>query len=216
MNKPSIILIIATSLDGRIGLPNGGETHLGSIEDKKLLSQSLLNVDATLFGSGTLIAHKSTFLIKNFFKNNTYEINDYQPISIIASNCNAISNKWNYFKQPIKRWLIKSTKKYKTIMDNFDKQIIFSNNWQETLITLKREGINSIALLGGAGLISSFANEDLIDEIKITIIPKLIGGEFTWIKTDNKENLFQFNKEWKIEELKELSTDEIFIHYKKI
>ena len=64
MKKPEIILIIATSLDGRIAFPQGGESHLGSEYDKKLLSKFLTKVDATLFGSGTLKAHQSTFLIK--------------------------------------------------------------------------------------------------------------------------------------------------------
>ena len=70
MKRPEIILIIASSLDGRIAFPQGGETHLGSKYDKKLLNKSLANVDATLFGSGTLKAHQSTFLVKkrHFFK----------------------------------------------------------------------------------------------------------------------------------------------------
>ena len=52
MKKPEIILVIASSLDGRIAYPQGGETHLGSGYDKKLLNKSLTTVDATLFGSG--------------------------------------------------------------------------------------------------------------------------------------------------------------------
>ena len=80
MNKPSIILIIACSLDGRIALPIGGKTHLGTSEDKKILNKALLDVDATLFGSGTLIAHQCTYLVKeNLFSNNS-TISDFQPI----------------------------------------------------------------------------------------------------------------------------------------
>ena len=49
------------------------------------------------------------------------------------------------------------------------------------MLSIKKAGINRLALLGGANLINSFIKEDLIDEIKITIAPRIIGGKFTWI-----------------------------------
>ena len=64
MSIPRVIIVIASSLDGRIAFPGGGESHLGSEEDKKILNQNLSMVDATIFGLGTLIAHQSTYLIK--------------------------------------------------------------------------------------------------------------------------------------------------------
>ena len=44
MKRPEIILVIASSLDGRIAFPQGGETHLGSEYDKQLLNKSLKKV----------------------------------------------------------------------------------------------------------------------------------------------------------------------------
>ena len=43
-------------------------------------------VDATIFGLGTLIAHQSTYLIKNLNGNDEVTISKKQPISIVASN----------------------------------------------------------------------------------------------------------------------------------
>ena len=63
MSIPRVIIVIASSLDGRIAFPGGGESHLGSEEDKKMLNQNLSMIDATIFGLGTLIAHKSTCLL---------------------------------------------------------------------------------------------------------------------------------------------------------
>ena len=68
MSIPRVIIVIASSLDGRIAFPGGGESHLGSEEDKKMLNQNLSMVDATIFGLGTLIAHQSTYLIKNLIR----------------------------------------------------------------------------------------------------------------------------------------------------
>jgi len=216
LKKPEIILVIASSLDGRIAFPQGGESHLGSNYDKKLLNQSLTNVDATLFGSGTLIAHQSTFLIrrKNLFKTRQ-EISVNQPISIIAGNSKNFSKNWRYFNQPIRRWLISSDRNIKDSKFNFDKTFFYENSWLYTLNILKKEGIKRIALLGGAKLIESFFREDLIDEIKITICPKVIGGQYTWIPFNEKNEIFNLENRWKIKMTKVLKTSEVFIHYTK-
>ena len=216
MKRPEIILVIASSLDGRIAFPQGGESHLGSKYDKQLLNKSLTKVDATLFGSGTLKAHQSTFLIrKNHFLKNRQEILANQPISVIAGNSENFSKSWRYFKQPIRRWLISSNRIIKDSKVNFDKILFYENSWLHTLNILKKEGIKRIALLGGAKLIESFFKEDLIDEIKITICPKVIGGQYTWIPFKEKNDIFNFDNRWKIKMTKVLKTSEVFIHYTK-
>ena len=216
MKRPEIILVIASSLDGRIAFPQGGETHLGSEYDRKLLNKSLTKVDATLFGSGTLKAHQSTFLIrKKHFLKKRQEISVNQPISIIAGNSENFSKSWRYFNQPIRRWLISSNRNIKDSKVNFDKILFYENSWLHTLNILKKEGIKRIALLGGAKLIESFFKEDLIDEIKITICPKVIGGQYTWIPFKEKNEIFNFDNRWKIKMTKVLKTSEVFIHYTK-
>tara|TARA_Y100001949_G_scaffold175221_1_gene184519 strand:+ start:2382 stop:3041 length:660 start_codon:yes stop_codon:yes gene_type:complete len=216
LKRPEIILVIASSLDGRIAFPQGGETHLGSKYDKQLLNKSLTKVDATLFGSGTLKAHQSTFLIrKNHFLKNRQEILANQPISVIAGNSENFSKSWRYFNQPIRRWLISSNRNIKDSKVNFDKILFYENSWLHTLNILKKEGIKRIALLGGAKLIESFFKEDLIDEIKITICPKLIGGQYTWIPFKEKNEILNFENRWKIKKTKVLKTSEVFIHYAK-
>jgi len=213
LNTPSISIIIASSLDGRIAFPSGGESHLGSKKDKRMLNENLSKVDATLFGMGTLKAHKSTYLVKNECKDGEIKIADNQPISIVASNSREFNNNWNYYKQPIKRWLISSGKK--DVLENidFDKEILYQNSWSETLLRIKKAGINSIALLGGTKLINSFLKEDLVDEIKITIVPHIIGGQFTWIPTEKTNTLFNLKQFWEIKSIKELDKNEIYIHY---
>ena len=216
MKRPEIILVIASSLDGRIAFPQGGETHLGSEYDKQLLNKSLTKVDATLFGSGTLKAHQSTFLIKkNQFFKKRQEISVNQPISIIAGNSKNFLKNWKYFNQPITRWLISSDRNINDSKVNFDKTLFYENSWLYTLNILRKEGIKRIALLGGTQLIYSFFKEDLIDEIKITICPKVIGGQYAWIPFKNKNEIFNLKNRWTIKMTKVLKTSEVFIHYTK-
>ena len=215
MNTPSIAIIIASSLDGRIAFPNGGESHLGSEKDKRFLDENLAIVDATIFGSGTLKAHKSTYLVRNRSKKTGLNIAKNQPISIVASNSREFINGWNYFKQPITRWLVSSKKNDGGENKLFEKEILYKNSWSETLLSIKKSGINSIAILGGAKLINSFMKENLVDEIKITIVPRIIGGKFTWIPTEQTNRLFNLKQFWEIKSIKELDKNEINIHYTK-
>ena len=213
MNTPSIAIIIASSLDGRIAFPSGEESHLGSKEDKRMLDENLSIVDATIFGLGTLKAHQSTYLVKNHCKNGEIKISKNQPISIVASNSKNFEKDWNYFNQPIKRWLISSNKKDVIESTDFEKEIFYTNSWSKTLLSIKQAGINRLALLGGAKLINSFIKEDLIDEIKITIAPRIIGGKFTWIPAEQTNKIFNLKQFWNIKSIQELDRNEIYIHY---
>ena len=216
MSKPRIILVIASSIDGRIAFPDGGGSHLGTFEDKKILNNSLSEVDATLFGSGTLKAHQSNFLIKKFQAKNDIKISNKQPIAIVAGNPTKFSFDWKFFNQPIKRWLLNSNQEPFKDSSKFEKVFTLKNNMKDILELLQQEGLNSIALLGGSKLIYTFALEDLIDEIKITIVPKLIGGDYSWIPTSEKQSIFKSNQQWRLISSQELSTHEMFLHYSKI
>ena len=216
MSIPRVTIVIASSLDGRIAFPDGGESHLGSEEDRKMLNQNLSMVDATILGLGTLKAHESTYLIKNRNKNNEVKISKNQPISIVASNSMKFQSNWKYFRQPIRRWLISSSKVDDFSNNDFEKKLFFEHSWEKTLISLKKKGINDLALLGGAKLINSFIKEDLITDIKITIIPRIIGGRYTWIPAEQSNEIFNLKRLWEIKSIKNLTNNEIHVHYKKI
>jgi len=216
LSIPRVIIVIASSLDGRIAFPRGGESHLGSEEDKKMLDHNLSMVDATIFGLGTLKAHQSTYLIKNLNDNDEVNILKSQPISILASNSKNFNSNWKYFRQPIRRWLISSSIVDKSSNNDFEKQLFFEDSWGKTLISLKKQGINNLALLGGAKLINSFIKEDLITDIKITIIPQIIGGRYTWIPPEQTNDIFNLKRLWEIKSIKNLMNNEIHVHYKKI
>ena len=216
MSIPRVTIVIASSLDGRIAFPEGGESHLGSEEDKRMLNNNLSMVDATIFGLGTLKAHQSTYLIKNRCETKEAKISKSQPISIVASNSKKFNRNWKYFRQPIRRWLISSNTVDNSSKNDFEKQFFFENSWKKTLISLKKQGLNDLALLGDAKLINSFLKEDLITDLKITIIPQIIGGKYTWIPPEQSNEIFNLKRLWEIKSIKSLMNNEIHIHYKKI
>ena len=58
--------------------------------------------------------------------------------------------------------------------------------------------------------------EDLITDIKITIIPRILGGKYTWIPPEQTSKIFNLKRLWEIKSIKNLMNNEIYIHYKKI
>ena len=112
--------------------------------------------------------------------------------------------------------LISSNKIDNSSNNDFEKQLTFEDSWGKTLIKLKKQGINDLALLGGAKLINSFIKEDLISDIKITIIPRIIGGKYTWIPPEKTNEIFNLKRLWEIKSIKNLMNNEIHIHYEKI
>ena len=83
MKKPNIILVIASSIDGRLSFPINQSTHIGSFEDKKILNDAISKVDATIFGSGTLRVHQSTFLIKKFIDKTKFIIKNHNQFRLL-------------------------------------------------------------------------------------------------------------------------------------
>tara|TARA_Y100001968_G_C19410514_1_gene746047 strand:- start:217 stop:888 length:672 start_codon:yes stop_codon:yes gene_type:complete len=207
------------SLDGRIAPPLRGKIQIGEKGDRKVLEEALSWADATLIGARTLKEHKSICLIKNqkLLKARQLQGKSNQPIAIIVGTKNLYSPEWIFFNQPVERWLLSKKEGKMSLIQNriFHKKIYFQNTWLDTLLMIKKKGITKIALLGGAILSESLLKEDLIDELQLTITPKILGGKNTWITTNISNLPLEFTKKesWEIKECKSLVGDEIMLRY---
>ena len=65
LQRSSVRLVLAISLDGRLAPAQGGAAQLGGEGDRQALEQALVWADACLIGAGTLRAHQCTCLIRN-------------------------------------------------------------------------------------------------------------------------------------------------------
>ncbi len=216
---PWIRLVLAISLDGRLALPEGGSQHLGNEGDREVLEEALAWSDATLFGGGTLRAHKSTCLIhqKELISQRLIENRSKQPIAIVVSNQKKFCTDWKFFHQPIQRWLLssKSSSANQYPPTGYDRQFRIEKSWEETLRKLGNEGLSKIILLGGAILIESLSKSDQIDEIQLTLTPKIIGGKHTWIPPKNNNLPLQLRNTdaWDLKKIKPLQNNELMLCY---
>ena len=219
MEKQFIRLILAISIDGKIAFPNQEEKHLGSRKDKGVLEEGIAWSDATLVGGRTIRIHKKACLIynKKLINSRLSAGKKAQPISIIVSNKKDFSKEWEYFRQPIERWLLTSKQAFeaKSLESLFQSQIQLQAKWLDTLDELKKKGIYKIALLGGSELSGEFLKNDLIDELQLTIVPKIIGGDLNW--APNKKDFIPCrlskDESWILKSQEDLGTNEILLRY---
>ena len=207
------------SLDGRIALPDGCKANIGGEGDRKVLEEALAWSDGALIGGETFRTHKSTCLIRDerLINKRLKEGRSKQPIALVVSNKREYSLEWQFFKQPIMRWLISTNNSSfsQSKLVGFQKHINLNDNLKEILLEIKNEGLSKLALLGGAHLINSFLMVDAVNELQITITPKIIGGKYSWVPHDSINlplNLGESDS-WVLKENKELKSNEIVVRY---
>ena len=101
--------------------------------------------------------------------------------------------------------VISNNKNYK-----IDKNYKLASNLKEALEILKDKGFNKILITGGSIFNSSFAKENLIDEIILNIESVIIGEGIPLFSCND------FNLDLQLIDVKKLPNDIIQLHYKII
>ncbi len=216
-------MVLVISLDGRIALPSGGPTFLGGKGDRRILEKALAWSDCTLLGAGTLRAHQSTCLIKSsdLIEQRISKGLSEQPISIVVGTKKDHCQSWHYFQQPINRWLLsvpESGNSVDYLPEGYDRQIFLKQKWSETIASLNKEGLSRIVVLGGSNLVFSLLLEDVIDELQLTIAPRIIGGDYPWLLTNADSPLpesLSLGRSWDLNQIEKLGSSEVMLRYQR-
>ena len=176
---PWVRLVLAVSLDGRLAPPEGGPAQLGGEGDRRALEQSLEWADACLIGAGTLRAHESTCVIRDpqLRQKRVEQGRSPQPVVVVVSRQAEFLWSWRFFEQPLQRWLLSP----KPPSQGFERWVPLGKTWRENLDELASLDLQRIVLLGGAGLVADMLQLDVVDELQLTLVPSLLGGEHTWV-----------------------------------
>jgi len=214
-----IKLVLAISLDGRLSFTPSSKIHLGGVGDRKILEEALAWADASIIGAETLRIHKTTCLIHNkkLIEERKKKGSNQQPICLVASKKVDFNGNLPFFNQPINRWLITNKDSLDKAMEikAFDEVIIIPSNWPKAIEELNKRGLSKIVLLGGAQLINSFLEEDQVDELQLTLVPKVLGGENTWTSYQSNNMPINMHKSnsWILKETQNLGKNEIMLRY---
>lgn len=188
VKKPYVILNAAMTIDGKISSKEG-DSEISDEEDWKEVHKLRTQVDAIMVGKNTILKDNPKLHIK------FYEHNGYYRIVIDSNLSIPIDSQVITFKPEIYPTIICATENVlQEKVRKFEaKNIKVIKNGKNSSVNLKKLmsnlynlGIKSVLLEGGGNLNWSFIKEDLVDEIRLTIAPWIVGGRSSITLTEGE------------------------------
>ncbi|TXT57140.1 MAG: 2,5-diamino-6-ribosylamino-4(3H)-pyrimidinone 5'-phosphate reductase [Promethearchaeota archaeon] len=177
--KPYVVLSAAMTIDGKIA-SRGGDPELSDEEDWIEVHKLRKECDAIMVGKNTIFTDDPKLRIKYHEHQGCYRI-------IVDSNLSIpISSKVISYKPETYPTIICTTENIsKKKLEKFREknvEIIQAGKGErvdliQLMPLLYQKGIKSLLLEGGGTLNWSFFNNGLVDELRITIAPWIIGGK---------------------------------------
>ena len=227
MNKrPQTMVILAMSADGKIADVKRSPARFASGADKAHLERQISQVDAVIFGAGTLRAYGTSLPVSTpqLLRERQQRQQSSQPIHIVCSRSGKINLNWRFFTQNLPRWLLTTSPSYAASLERyqfrgFDKVLVVptegeSIHWLDALENLHNLGINKLGVLGGGELVASLVAKDLIDEFWLTVCPLILGGKSAPTPVDGHGFITQAGRKLKLVAV-ETVEEEVFLNYRR-
>ncbi len=179
VNNPYIILNAAMTIDGKIATKEG-DSELSDKVDWKEVHKLRTQVDAIMVGKETILKDNPKLHIKYYNHKGYYRIVLDSNLTIPLES-NVISFQPDIYPTiicitdnvPFTKQRDYEEKGVKIIRAGDGKRV----DLIKLLPILKSLGINTILLEGGGNLNWSFIQNNLIDDIRLTIAPWIVGGK---------------------------------------
>ena len=174
--RPFVTANFAITADGRISTRNFTPSDFSSKRDKRRLVKIRAGCDAVLVGARTLAADTMTLGIPG--------IRTKPPLRVIVSNSGRIAPSLRAFQSAGAPIVIFTTKKMPAATRDALAGVAYifmhptpTVDLALTLAILRAEyGVKRLVCEGGGTLLRSFAAADLLDELHLTICPRIFGG----------------------------------------
>ena len=207
-------LVLAVSLDGRLAPAAGGAAQLGGTGDRRVLEEALAWADGCLIGAETLRRHRCTCLIHHpdLLAQRAALGRPPQPVAVVVSSSGRWSRDLPFFSQPLQRWWLQGAGSGAFHVEpapGFERCLPL-DTWPEALQALGRAGLRRLVLLGGARLSHDLLAAGLVDDVQLTLVPRLLGGDHTWVPS-GAEALP--GHAWALLEQRDLGGGELLLRY---
>lgn len=206
-------LVLAVSLDGRLAPPQGGAAQIGGPGDRRVLEEALSWADACLIGGNTLRLHGSTCLIHavDLLEQRRRDGRSPQPTAVVVSRSGGFDPQLRFFHQPLERWLLTPAPVPGPAVVGFTRQLPLAD-WSAALASLAAVVGPRLLLLGGAALAAQLLAADLVDELQLTVCPRLLGGRHSWLPVGVE---LPPNR-WRLLEQRPLEGEELLLRYARL
>ncbi|RZM75419.1 RibD family protein [Leptolyngbya iicbica] len=224
--RSQVTVVLAMSADGKIADRDRTAARFSSTNDLAHLETLVAQADAVLFGAGTLKAYGTCLSVRQpaLLERRAARNQTSQPIQIVCSQSGNVDPQWRFFQQSVPRWLLTSAagaQRWSAIAQHdasyFDRvvpDLTEPMDWRSLLQRFHTMGLERVALLGGGTLVASFAEQDLIDEVYLTVCPLLLGGKTAPTPFDGKGLAIAQALPLQLVDVRQVE-HEVFLHYRR-
>jgi riboflavin-specific deaminase-like protein len=181
-HRPYTVANFISSADGRAAI-HGHSGPLSDKTDRELFHRLREQVDAVLVGTGTLRAERYGRLTRDpERRRRRLEAGlEPEPLACIVSRSGAVPTDIPLFAEPETRILIFSPSKPDLVNSRAQVELVILDSGELTLTTVLRRlrsdcGIRSLLCEGGPTVFGSLLQEHLVDELFLTLSPRIAGG----------------------------------------
>ena len=214
-SRPRIILSGAISIDGKIAT-RANDSKLSSQNDIQRLHKLRSSVDAILVGKNTVSRDNPLLTVRH--------VKGKNPIRIVLDSKGTISRTSKIIQSSNKVQTIiavskKITKKNLEKLEKFPVEIITSGNYSVNLKSLlkklSKKKIKTILVEGGGELNWSVLKLGIVDELIVTISPRIVGGRSATTLVEGEGcNRISEGMPLKLRDVKRYANGEIILFYK--
>jgi riboflavin-specific deaminase-like protein len=173
-DRPYLALNMVATVDGRAAL-NGSAVGIGSTADKHLMRELRAEADVVLHGAGTVRADPlSARVPPELVAHRQQRGLSPQPLGAIITRSGNLPRQHPYYES---KTVIYITSDHAVPVDAPAVEVIRVENVSAAIADLGRRGTRRILCEGGPTLNTALLQQGLVDEIFLTIAPKLLGGE---------------------------------------
>jgi 2,5-diamino-6-(ribosylamino)-4(3H)-pyrimidinone 5'-phosphate reductase len=173
-NRPYLALNMVTTVDGRVSL-NGSAVGIGSAADKHLLRELRAEADVVLHGASTVRADPLSARVPPTMSEERLERGlSAQPIGAIVTRSGELPTEHPYYESATIIYVLSGADvpvRAPTV------EVVRVASITEVVVDLTARGVRRVVCEGGPTLNQALFTARLVDEIFLTIAPKLIGGE---------------------------------------
>lgn len=174
MDRPRVILNAAMTLDGKIST-RGGDSAISCEEDLKRMHELRAKIDAVMVGIGTVLTDDPVLTVRH--------VGGENPIRIVVDSLARTPSDARVLDESAETIIGVTTRAEdgeKERLQSKGAEVIIVGDEEVDLIQLldllKKRGIEKLLLEGGSTLNWSMLHQGLVDEIRIAIAPRIIGG----------------------------------------
>jgi 2,5-diamino-6-(ribosylamino)-4(3H)-pyrimidinone 5'-phosphate reductase len=174
VDRPYLAINMVATVDGRAAV-NGSAVGIGSTADKHLMRELRAEADVVLHGAGTVRADPlSARVPPELVEQRVRQGLSPQPLGAIVTRSGNLPRKHPYYESAT---VIYITSDHAVQAEGPKVEVCRVETVEQAIQDLARRGVRRILCEGGPTLNTALLKTGLVDEIFLTIAPKLVGGE---------------------------------------